>query len=318
MITIQTTNAYANDGPIIGDDLTLADIEYSEYEIKQYQTKLLEDKKHIEQYYLTTLTNSTQEDFEQIFKKTLQHDQNASSLISKFYLNRINESAIPSINDTRMLAFLNYKNISNGNIDIQYSVGIKFAKHINVLSIKDRKRFLYLLTKVANSENEHVANASYALGLSYFYELEDSYPTNSAKLKSLAKTYLAKATEEGVMEAALILSRYYRFKENNVTEAAKWAKLAAEGGDDEAKGELALTYMSGSGVKTDYKKALFWANEGAKANDPASFTVLGVLYEKGWGVTINRKKALANYATGCSLGEKMSCDLYNILYSKTH
>lgn len=312
-IALSSTSVQAADSLIIGDDLTITDIEYSEAEIKEFQIQLRANKETLRNYYLTRFTNSTNKEFEQTFADAIQQDQMASSLFCGFYENRIqdqiNKNSLPSIDDVRIFAFLNYKNTLHGRAIDQYVSGINFAYCKPVLSEKDTKRFLYWLSKAANGGHEA---AAYTVGLYYYFEL-DNYPNNT-RLKALTQNYLIKSAEAGNIGGALILSRYYRFEENDTTKAAKWLKVAAEGGIPEAEGELASIYITGEGVKTDYKKSFYWAKKGIEANDPISFTVMGLLYENGLGINTDYQKALTHYDKSCDLGESTGCKAYNRLY----
>lgn len=49
-IALSSTSVQAADSPIIGDDLTIADIEYSEAEIKEFQIQLRANKETLRKY----------------------------------------------------------------------------------------------------------------------------------------------------------------------------------------------------------------------------------------------------------------------------
>ena len=90
-IALSSTSVQAADSQIIGDDLTITDIEYSEAEIKEFQIQLRANKETLRNYYLTRFTNSTNKEFEQTFADAIQQDQMASSLFCGFYENRIQD-----------------------------------------------------------------------------------------------------------------------------------------------------------------------------------------------------------------------------------
>lgn len=307
-----TPQAQAEDGPIFGEDITLADIEYSEAEIQEFHNQLILDKDELIEISKQMNPDTTTENFIPILDQTIQGNSDASYLISLLYLKQI-EDQRSAIDKIRMFAFLMHNEAVEGNIADQALIGNILSLNDSALPIKDRKRMFYWLTKGANNGN---TSSAMLLGMHYFYDT--NYYPNNIRLRGLARTYLKKAAEAGDLTAAYLLSRFYRVIDNNKTESFKWVKVAAEGGNPEAQGQLGLKYALGEGVKTDYRKAYYWVKKGVDANDPISYGIMGTLYEKGWGTKVNHQKALSYYAKSCDLGEDISCEAYNKLYSLLH
>ncbi len=70
------------------------------------------------------------------------------------------------------------------------------------------------------------------------------------------------AAENGSADAQYYLAEMYRFgsssAEKNFSEALKWYKLAAEGGNHDAMSRLGFMYYRGDGVEKDYNEAYYW------------------------------------------------------------
>ena len=115
---------------------------------------------------------------------------------------------------------------------------------------------------------ERDAGAQYALGVSY----DNGYGVPE-DLKEAAKWYRL-AADQGHAEAQYNLGQMYA-KGNGVPEddkeALKWFRLAAEQGVDIAQYNLGVMYFNGDGVPEDNVQAFAWANiAGANGYDVSS------------------------------------------------
>lgn len=315
-----------DDNLIIGEDLTLTDVEYSEAEIQEFKKQLLTDKEMLRSIYygLGSEYGDDRSDFDYIFNQALQLKQASMSFISVMYHEKIREDLLnPPPQISRIFAFLKFGEAVAGDLNTQYSIGYLLGLDpIQSISSKDSVRSYYWLTRVANykpsysANTEYSTNASYAafiLGLKYFAAL-DYYPHHN-KLKQLAERYLTQAAESGQPEAEYTLSNFYTHSEEFV-KAAQWMQTAANAGLSKAAGQLGLMYACGKGVPTDYEKAFYWTQKGADGGDGRSFGILGMLYEQGFGTDINNQKALSYFEKGCNLGDEVSCNSYHNLKQK--
>ena len=80
--------------------------------------------------------------------------------------------------------------------------------------------------------------------------------------------------------------------DKNVAEGVRYIRMAAEGGDVEAKYSLGIFYYEGEGVSQDYNIALDWLRQAAdEGYAPAQYS-LGFMYYNGLGVDKDYKEAL--------------------------
>ena len=86
------------------------------------------------------------------------------------------------------------------------------------------------------------------------------------------------------------------------TEAARWLRLAAEGGNRAAQFELATLYDRGLGVERSYEDAARWFRVGAEGGEAASQFNLGSMYEQGHGVRRSLVDAYMWYSIASRLG----------------
>lgn len=324
LITPTSNIVTANELPIIGEDLTLADIAYSQDEINEFNQQLLNDKEKLKKFYEQQNRKETENlsdnmAFMDVFTASMPLDS-ASSMHPKTLLGmlyQINNNITEQ--NASLVAFLFYDATVNPNTlnDVKITLRSYIIDALvpqTHLSINDEKRMYYWLTKAAKDNSTFSTFAAWTLGTKYFTEC-NNYP-NNRRLQKLARDYLTQAVNNGMSDAGLFLGLYYETYENAQTEAAKWMKVAAEADDPIAAGQLGRMYTWGQGVPTDYKKAFYWAKKGADAGDPNSMTILGILYEKGWGTKVNTKKALSYYSKSCELGYDGGCNNYNGLYRK--
>jgi uncharacterized protein len=102
---------------------------------------------------------------------------------------------------------------------------------------------------------------------------------------------------DAVFQAAL--GEFYYFggpeRTNNLVEAIKWFRKAAEQGVAEAQFNLGCAYANGKGVTKDADKALKWFRKAAEQGDPSAQCRLGLCYDKGEGVTKDKIEAIKWY-----------------------
>ena len=114
-------------------------------------------------------------------------------------------------------------------------------------------------------------------------------------LKEAVKWY-RKAAEQGDVDAQLALGDMYsdgRGVEKDFKGAAKWYRKAAEQGDVGSQSELGGMYSKGEGVEQDFKEAAKWYRKAAEQGYASAQWLLGIMYSKGEGVPENDVAALA-------------------------
>ena len=115
--------------------------------------------------------------------------------------------------------------------------------------------------------------------------------------------YLAKA-ESGDSEAQFELGRIYCEKLKDNHKAIKFFRSSAKQGSIDAKNCLACCYMTGRGVKTNYKKSINIINGVICQNNARTFLLLGDTYRDGLGVEKDLKKAFELYKQAVDQGNR--------------
>ncbi len=98
--------------------------------------------------------------------------------------------------------------------------------------------------------------------------------------KAKAKELLEKPAEQGNTEAIGLLGEI-SYRDNQYSEAARWARLAAEKGGGGGQSLLAWLYHLGQGVPKDDSQALKWAQLAADQGMGSGARLLGTLYQNG-------------------------------------
>ena len=102
---------------------------------------------------------------------------------------------------------------------------------------------------------------------------------------------------DAVYQAAL--GEFYYFggpeRTNNLVEAVKWFRKAAEQGVAEAQFNLGCAYANGEGVTKDVDKAVKWYRKAAEQSYPSAQCSLGLCYDKGEGVIQDKSEAIKWY-----------------------
>jgi TPR repeat protein len=79
--------------------------------------------------------------------------------------------------------------------------------------------------------------------------------------------------------------------QQNLAEAAKWFRRAAEQGHPIAENTIGYMYCRGEGVGRDYRQAVEWLQKAAEQNYAPAQMNLGFLYQSGLGVPLNYAEA---------------------------
>ena len=89
-------------------------------------------------------------------------------------------------------------------------------------------------------------------------------------------------------------------------QAARWFRVAAEGGDDDAITLYAIQLFKGDGVPKNLPEAVRWLNIGADKGGPVATSMLAAFYEDGEGVPKDPAKALALYERAAAKGYRVA------------
>lgn len=90
----------------------------------------------------------------------------------------------------------------------------------------------------------------------------------------------------------------------------------AEAGDAEAQHNLAMLYLSGSGVEKDLAASAQWFRRAAEQGVPAAQFELGQLYDKGEGVTQSYHYAFVWYRKAAEQGNAQAQINLGVLYGE--
>lgn len=89
----------------------------------------------------------------------------------------------------------------------------------------------------------------------------------------------------------------------DLMEAAKWYRAAAEQGYAEAQNSLGSLYQAGEGVPKDYELAEMWYLKAADQGNASAKNSLAYLYDLGLGIQASPKIAAGLYREAAELGE---------------
>jgi hypothetical protein len=121
---------------------------------------------------------------------------------------------------------------------------------------------------------------------------EGTSPDSTIGLKLLVE-----CSEAGFAEAARELGEFHasgRFGlEENMAEAARWYRRAAEQGDAKAQFQLACQLFYGDGVEQRQDEAVEWYRRAAEQEHAEAQWRLAECYEVGWGVDSDEEQARA-------------------------
>lgn len=120
-----------------------------------------------------------------------------------------------------------------------------------------------------------------------------------------AVKYLRRAAEQGSAEAQFYLgSHYYQGLgvTQNYSEAVKWFHKAADQGYAAAQSGLGDCYANGEGVAQSYSEAVKWYLKAAEQENATAQFNLGVFYEKGRGVEQSYSDAVRWYRKAAEQG----------------
>jgi uncharacterized protein len=116
--------------------------------------------------------------------------------------------------------------------------------------------------------------------------------------------------DQGNAKAQALLGTMYENGEGlaqDLTEAVKWLRKAAEGGEVTAQDYLGIFYATGdSGLQQDYSQAAKWYRKAADQGNPHAQNSLGSMYAQGEGVPQDYVQAYVWYnlaAEGFSTSE---------------
>jgi TPR repeat protein len=129
---------------------------------------------------------------------------------------------------------------------------------------------------------------------------EQAVPSSGLSLPDLK----AKA-DAGDPQAQLELGyRYFRGDgvKEDVKQAVKWVRKAAEQGYAQAQLHLGYAYLKGYGVKVDKHEAFVWIRKAADANIPEALLQVGFCYAKGEGVPEDAVQAAETFRRASDLG----------------
>lgn len=87
--------------------------------------------------------------------------------------------------------------------------------------------------------------------------------------------------------SSLDMGEMYYFgqgREQNLTEAAKWFRRAAEEDDAEAEDYLGEMYYYGRGVRKDFRESAKWYRKAAEQGNADAAATLGLMLHNGRGV----------------------------------
>ena len=109
---------------------------------------------------------------------------------------------------------------------------------------------------------------------------------------------------------------YGRGVKQDYSEAKKWYRKAAEGGNASAMNALGFMYGNGLGVTRDYSEALKWFHKAIEGGNAEAMNNLGYMYAYGLGVKQNNEEALKWYRQGVEGGNAAAMNQLGLMYDE--
>ena len=178
------------------------------------------------------------------------------------------------------------------------------------------------ITKPQKALRHHLFFALFAMlmaGLALAGPKEDTKAAYERKDYKLVVKIVNPLAIEGEAWAQNWLAGAYIFGQGvvqDLPEAAKWYRLAAEQGDAAAQNNLAFMYDTGKGVKQDYAEAAKWYQLAAQQGSASAQSNLGVMYANGQGVVQDHAEAAKWYRLAAEQGDAAAQMNLGYQYSK--
>ncbi len=114
------------------------------------------------------------------------------------------------------------------------------------------------------------------------------------------------ASEEKVSVEEAFKRGEKAYEEQNLTEAMRWYKTAADQGHAQAQLHVGNLYTDGEGVTQDYEEALRWFRKAAEQGDNEALNNIGWFYLSGWGVSQDYGQAMEWFQKAADKGNEVS------------
>ena len=118
--------------------------------------------------------------------------------------------------------------------------------------------------------------------------------TGASALAEIDAEKLLGEAQSGDAQAQCLVGIMYRTGRGvpqDLAEAAKWYKKAAEQGDVNAQRYLGYVYLEGEGVPQDSVEAAKWYRKAAEQGDANAQCIMGLMYAEGQGVAQDFRSA---------------------------
>ncbi len=144
---------------------------------------------------------------------------------------------------------------------------------------KDLSRALRLYLEAAekgDTEAQYIAGGMYYRGFGAPQDLQ----------KAFTLLYGAAVEGSSTAQSQKLLGQFFltgTATPQNLGEAMKWYRRAAENGDPEAQSELAFLYFTGRGGERDLEKSFHWYEKSASQGLAVAQYSLGIMYYSGSG-----------------------------------
>ena len=97
---------------------------------------------------------------------------------------------------------------------------------------------------------------------------------------------------------------FHDFNKQDMNEAVKWYRKAAEQGNSSAQCNLGICYYKGQGVAEDNEQAIKWFRKAAEQEEAVAQYFIGECYENGYGVREDIDEAIKWYRKAAEQGDE--------------
>lgn len=179
------------------------------------------------------------------------------------------------------------------------------------VALAEQGRFASAIHEWRNAAEQGDAESQFALGLAY--ERGQGVAQNVEE----AFKWHRLAAEGGLQEAQLRLAQLYMagVLQGGTQEALRWYERAANAGEPTAQFMLGLLYLEGNGVEQSATQAAQWFQQAANQGHSGAQNNLGGMHERGLGVEQDFARAFEYYELAAKQGDAMAQNNLGAMYA---
>lgn len=192
------------------------------------------------------------------------------------------------------------------------SPAVSMADYQAGVALAEQGRFASAIHEWRNAAEQGEAESQFSLGMAY--ERGQGVAEN---IEEAFKWYRL-AAEAGLEDAQLRLAQLYMagVLEGGTQAALKWYQHAASAGEPSAQFMLGLFYIEGNGVEQSAAQAAGWFEQAAEQGHSGAQNNIGGMYEQALGVEQDFTRAFQYYEMAAKQGDPMAQNNLGAMYAR--